>query len=145
MATLISLDPGGTTGVAVFYFDEFSVELVRTLQVKGDLKGFLVWAESAQLPEYDVIVCEDFVLRPGVHGANIIPAYIIGALQAKMGHDYPIVLQKPSQKRLCPDDVLKRMGYYKVASPHANDAIRHGIIYLRQMKHKVTLLKGWGE
>jgi hypothetical protein len=141
MTTILSLDPGGTTGVAFFSFDEASVELNKVEQVKDGLEGFIAWYLELDTP-VDVIVCESFTLRPGVHGVNLSPTYIIGALEA-LSRGKVIVYQEAKLKPLCDDARLKKMGLFQSGLGHANDAVRHGIIYLRNKKHAPTLEKGW--
>ena len=147
MTTMLSLDPGGTTGVAIIEYGTESYELIKTLQIRNGLQGFLDfhWDELEDW-EFDQIVCESFDLREGVHGVDLSPVYIIGALEAL----YPtavnkIIYQKPSQKALCGDDRLRKLGLYESGRPHANDAVRHGIIYLRNNKHAAILKEGWGD
>lgn len=145
MTAILCLDPGGTTGWAFVHYDENSEPMVSISgQVSGGIVGFLHWYRK-MIIHWDETVCESFILRPGVHGADITPAYIIGALDAMSFENRTVVYQAPSQKKLCDDDTLKRMGLYKPGQPHANDAIRHGIIYLRNKKHLPTLRKGWPE
>lgn len=143
MPTLLSLDPGGTTGASVLYYDDSVVELVEVTQIKDALGGFLAWQEQFDTP-IDLIVCESFTLRPGVHGANLSPTYIIGALEA-LYKSTEIIYQEPKLKPLCDDSRLKAMGFHRPGMQHANDSTRHGIIYLRNNKHRPTLLKGWPE
>lgn len=143
MPTILSLDPGETTGVALIGFEpKLGPAVTYHRQVTGGLEGFIEWFNSFPEAYYDEVVCESFILRPGVHGANIEPAYVIGALQALC--QVPITYQAPSQKKLVPDAVL-RLGKstYKPGEPHATDAIRHGIIYLRNRKHLPTLQRFW--
>lgn len=138
---ILSLDPGGTTGVAQLSYSESEMPILDFVQqVEGGLLGFLGWWNSLESHHWDAIVCEDFVLRPSVKFPDLSPVYIIGALTALTGI---VTLQSPSLKPLCNDDVLKRMDFYTKGKPHGNDATRHAIIYLRHMKHKPTLLKGW--
>lgn len=138
---ILSLDPGGTTGVAFLSFDETSVELEKVEQVKGGLEGFIAWYLELDTP-IDIIVCESFTLRPGVHGADLSPTYVIGALEA-LARGKEIVYQEPKLKPLCDDTRLKKMAFFQTGLRHANDAVRHGIIYLRNKKHMPTLEKGW--
>ena len=146
MTRLLCLDPGGTTGVAVFeYSDNTEATLEYYDQVPGSLKGFIEWYEiySSKL-NWDVVVCEDFTLRINVKFPDLSPVYIIGALEAL---EWPKVpdYQQPTQKPLCDDDRLKKLGLHKPGKGHANDAIRHGIIYLRRNRHMPTLKKGWAD
>jgi hypothetical protein len=138
---ILSLDPGGTTGVAFISFDDEGIELTKVEQVKGGLEGFIAWYLELDTP-IDIIVCESFTLRPGVHGAELSPTYVIGALEA-LARGKAIVYQEPKLKPLCDDARLKKMGFYQTGLRHANDAVRHGIIYLRNKKHMPTLEKGW--
>jgi len=140
---MISLDPGGTTGVSIIGYDTDSVYLVNTYQVSNGLEGFVHWVKEVGLEQFDEIVCENFTLRPGVHGADITPAYVIGALEAIVHGVKKVTYQQPAQKKLCGDDKLKRMEMHQPGKPHANDATRHGIIYLRNKIHLPTLEKGW--
>lgn len=138
---ILSFDPGGTTGVAQVSYSESEMPILDFVQqVEGGLLGFLDWWNSLESHEWDAIVCEDFVLRPSVKFPDLSPVYIIGALTALTG---AVTLQSPSIKPLCNDEVLKRMEFYTKGKPHGNDATRHAIIYLRHMRHKPTLLKGW--
>jgi len=116
---------------------------VMSTQIKGALSGFLRWFNEFDTP-VDKIICESFTLRPGIHSPDLSPVYIIGALEALRG-DTEAIYQEPKLKPLCDDTRLKSMGMFQRGNQHANDAIRHGIIYLRNNKHMPTLLKGWPE
>ena len=147
MKYALCLDPGGTTGVAMLAYDDFTYKVIRTWQIKNGLQGFLDfhWDELEDMV-IQQIICESFDRREGVHGGDLSPVYIIGALEAL----YPkalveIVYQKPSQKSLCGDDRLRKLGLYESGRPHANDAVRHGIIYLRNKKHATVLKEGWAD
>lgn len=143
MLKILSLDPGGTTGVALTEYSDESVELIWQKQIQGSLQGFLNFHWDQMLfTEFDLIVCESFTLREGVHGADLSPVYIIGALEA-LYPTTPIIYQEPKLKPLCDDTRLKKMGLYTPARGHAMDAVRHAIIYLRNKKHIPTLRKGW--
>lgn len=140
---VLGLDPGGTTGVSYFHYDDSGVELLWHKQIEGSLQGFLNFHWD-QLEDVwiDKIVCESFTLREGVHGADLSPVYIIGALEAL----YPtteIIYQEPKLKPLCDDTRLKRMGLHTPGRGHAMDAVRHVMIYLRNSKHMPTLNLGW--
>lgn len=139
---ILSLDPGGTTGVAVFETDAINPpQLVLAEQVQDGLQGFIAWAKQNSNLDVDLVVCESFTLRIGVKFPDLSPVYIIGALEAIFSGE--IVYQAPLQKPLCDDKRLKLGGIYQVGKPHANDAIRHGIIYLRNKRHLPTLIKFW--
>ena len=141
---LLTLDPGGTTGYAIAVVSEDEeLEIMMQGQIKNGLQGFLDFHWDV-LEDFNInkIVCESFSLREGIYGADLSPVYIIGALEAL----YPtteIVYQEPKLKPLCDDERLKRLGLHIPGKPHMMDAVRHGIIYLRNNKHKPTLEAGW--
>lgn len=140
---MLSIDPGGTTGMSLIEYDKDAFNIERTWQIQNGLKGFLDWHwDELDTHQIDLIVCEDFTLRGGIKGVDITPAYVIGALEAL----YPserIEYQSPSMKSLCDNDRLKKMGIYETGRQHSMDAVRHGIIYLRNIKHKGVLQTGW--
>ncbi len=139
----LSLDPGGTTGIALIEAGADTEPVIElAAQVSDGLQGFLLWHSYNQHLNWDFVVCESFTLRPSVKFPDLSPVYIIGALEA-LSPEKPITYQSPSSKPLCDDNVLKRIGFYQVGKPHANDAIRHAIIYLRNKKHMPTLKKAW--
>jgi len=145
MSKLVSVDPGVTTGVSFISYDDDSVQLEEAFQIGNGRRGFIDFLyREIKNPSMDVetFVCEDFILRPGVHGANIEPAFIIGAMEGIL-ENYKVNMQEAGLKKLVNDERLKKMGMFKTGWPHANDATRHGIIYLRNKKHMPTLLKGW--
>ena len=145
MPVILGIDPGGTTGISLIEFTPGTEpKLLATSQVGNGLKGFLRWHKMATY-RWDFVVCESFTLRPGIHGVDITPAYVIGALEALENPRSKIHFQPPSSKPLCDDDTLKRLGLYTKAYPHSNDATRHAIIYLRNVRHMPTLRKGWPE
>jgi hypothetical protein len=141
---ILSLDPGGTTGYAIIEVSEDTeLEVLKMGQIKNSLKGFLDFHWDV-LDDWkiDKIVCESFNLREGIYGADLSAVYIIGALEAL----YPTIeinYQEPALKPLCDNDRLKRLGLYIPGKEHAMDAVRHGVIHLRNLKHMPTLEKGW--
>jgi hypothetical protein len=139
----LSLDPGGTTGIAIIEAGPTTpptIELAE--QAPGGLEGFIDWHRSNHSLGWDFVVCESFTLRPGVKFPDLSPVYIIGALEA-LSPEAPIFYQPPTSKPLCNDDILRGLRFYQVGKPHANDAIRHGIIYLRNKRHMPTLKAAW--
>jgi hypothetical protein len=140
---MLCLDPGGVTGVAIIDYDNNNVNVTYFGQVEDGLDGFISWYKRVEsFYNWDFVVCESFTLRPSVKFPDLSPVYIIGALTALQERN-SIIYQQPQQKPLCDDSRLKSMGFYKPGLGHANDAIRHGIIYLRNNRHMPTLKKGW--
>ena len=136
---LLSIDPGLRTGVALLdVLNDKPPTLVFHEEITGGLPGFHEWWDVR--PDYDVLVCEDYIPRRGVPG-NVEPLRIIGYL-----HPYIPVLQPPAgRKQAVSDDVLKRLGMYLPGEPNRNarEAVRHGVVYLKHHRHLPTLIAGW--
>lgn len=145
MTKFLSLDPGGTTGYALFDYDDDSDAVVtESGQISDGLKGFMKWYGAFTFDAFDFVVCESFTLRTGVKFPDLSPVYIIGALEAyEDALGKKVIYQPPTSKPLCDDYTLKKLGIYTPGQGHANDALRHGIIYLRNKRHMPTLRKAW--
>jgi hypothetical protein len=145
MSNILCIDPGGTSGIAIFSASkERKPELLKYLEVPKGTQGFIdFYRENEPLYRWKKIVCESFTLRVGVKFPDLTPVYIIGALEALVKDGVEIIFQSPSLKGLCDDDRLKFIEMHQRGSGHANDAIRHGIIYLRNTKHMPTIEMTW--
>jgi hypothetical protein len=142
---ILCIDPGGTTGVAIFSVSkDRQPELLKYLEVPKGTQGFInFYRENESLYRWGKIVCESFTLRTGVKFPDLTPVYIIGALEVLAKDGVEIIFQSPSLKGLCDDDRLKFIQMHQRGNGHANDAIRHGIIYLRNIKHMPTIEMTW--
>ena len=142
MIQILGVDPGGTTGFCVIeYTPESRPVLKEAWEESGGLGGVL--AIRDKIIKHEIVVCESFTLRPGVKMPDLSPVYIIGALEALMPYQDSLVYQQPSAKVLCPDEKLKKIEMYQRGHPHANDAIRHAIIYLVKINHQPTIEWLW--
>lgn len=152
---VIAVDPGGTTGVAVFKFLEDSVQYLEHYQW-GDPD--YVWKEIHALVHYwqagyeVVLVVEQFDKRPGIINPDFTPKFIgrditNNILDVEIEWQTPSVamnLVRPPGARHKGPDQLKRFGWYTVKNTHANDAARHAIVFaVERLKHMPTILKGW--
>jgi hypothetical protein len=144
MKSILSFDPGGTTGWAFIGYTETTEAVTfESGQIPNGHLGFIEWwnRKVQYLPD-TAIVCESFTLREGIRGVNLEPCYVIGALQAL--YDDKITYQSPMFKSFCDNDALKALGFYTVGKQHERDAFRHAVAYLRTVeKHIPTLRKGW--
>lgn len=152
---VVAVDPGGTTGVAVFKFTEETVEYIDHYQW-GDPD--YVWRKihelvhACQKVHETVLVVEQFDKRPGIINPDFTPKYIGRDITNNID-DVEIVWQTPSVamnlvrppgKRHKGPDQLKRFGWYNTSNTHANDAARHAIVYaVETLKHMPTILRGW--
>jgi hypothetical protein len=125
---VLGLDPGGTTGYAVIDVTKKVPKLVAVGECRDDtLLELEEWFASAS-----VIVCESFIVRPGVNfvGDNMVAPRVIGAATtlAKI-HEKRFVLQSPSVKPVAYG--LSGQKYVKKKpGMHRQDAIAHAMYYL---------------
>ena len=147
---LLSLDPGKQTGIALGTYGDEAYELLNVWQVAGGLEGFIDWWHEHYPLNESVLVSEKFVLRNNAFVADTEPLLIEGALRVL--YDANIVWQLPSDKSLVADTVLrenqlwhtgKQVGWKDARD--TNDAIIHGLAYLKKNKHIPTLQKYWGK
>lgn len=138
MKHVIAVDPGGTTGIAVWRGtdDIESVDLPT-----WDAVGFV----HRQLEESpDLVVCESF--RINAHTAKksqdgLASIESIGALRYLCAlKEVSFELQPPSDaKSFAKDDKLKRIGWYIPGTDHCRDAQRHLLLALS--RHRAVDLK----
>lgn len=144
---IVALDPGHTTGVAVYHPDTRSVSIrqfAATQQI-GMIK-YLFAIDPA------IVVYEQYVARPTRHnhlGAEatrqLSPVYVHGiVLGAFLATRKPLEMptfhpQQASEMAAFPDKRLRAMfpNLYPLtlrpAKPHARDALRHLLVYLKRM------------
>lgn len=141
MSIILAIDPGETTGYAVFEYTETDpATLFEYGEIPGGLQVFMEWWQQQSI-KFDVLVAEDFILRGGVKLPNTTALRILGFLAP-----YAPVLQPPAgRKKAVSDDVLKRLGMYLPGKQYRNarEAVRHGVWYLKRQQHLPTLQYGW--
>ena len=147
---LLSLDPGKQTGIALGFYGDEAYELLNVWQVAGGLNGFIDWWHDHYPLNESVLVSEKFVLRNNAFVADTEPLLIEGALHVL--YDNQIVWQLASDKSLVNDSVLRKNNLWHTGKQvgwkdarDTNDAIIHGLAYLKKNKHIPTLQKYWGE
>ena len=131
---LIAVDPGETTGYAVF----IDTRLDHYAQVSADdIWGAAKWLETF-IKKYNpkVVVVEDYRVyswRAKQHTwSDLFNPRLIGGREVLFGmHDVPLIKQQPQvAKGFCTDDKLKSWGFWMKGQPHVRDAIRHGCYYI---------------
>jgi len=145
---LLSLDPGKQTGIALGTYGDEAYELLNVWQIAGGLNGFIDWWYSHYPLNESVLVSEKFVLRNNAFVADTEPLLIEGALHVL--YDNQIVWQLASDKSLVNDSVLRENNLWHTGKQvgwkdarDTNDAIIHGLAYLKKNKHIPTLQKYW--
>ena len=127
-----AFDPGKTTGVAVR--EENGDILLDEFEYKNS------YNVSRFVRYSDIIVYEDFILRH--MKADLTPVKVIGIIEYKAKtHDRALHKQQASQvKGFWTNERLKKTGLYEPGMPHANDALRHLLYFLKWHK-KPRILK----
>jgi hypothetical protein len=162
--TLVCLDPGETTGMAVFRGPDFrlllcgqldTAELGRGVEALQELlrsvlgaqtSGVEAGAETGSPRTY--VVIEDYKVYgwkteqhtwAELHTPKLIGAFVTLCIMYNLPYSMQMAVQA---KQFCTDDKLKAWGLYKPGLRHARDAIRHGIYFtLFDRSYKVQAKK----
>lgn len=130
---ILSIDPGKTSGVALFK----EGKLLETLEADENyLLDYITYFAN----EIDIVVIEAFVHYPwrknhAVH--SYYTAELIGKIKLKASmHNLKVAIQPALIKKVVSDEVLKHFGFtkYLKKSSHIKDALRHGLYYLKYRK-----------
>lgn len=134
---ILALDPGKMSGWA--YYDSTDGGFISGQKDYDDTCRLLIDEAARKGPDLG-IVCESFIIT--VNTAKNTQATwsleLIGVARmvSRLWTQQELVLQGPAEaKRLCSDELLKVMGWYKPGKGHANDAARHLGLFM--------LARGW--
>ena len=128
-----AFDPGITTGYATGIIENGKMGVVSG-QVKWN--EFELY-EELKRSEPNIIIYETFTYRNNRHvkradNVELFPRNLIGIIsmyiseRAIKGNSCGVYTQSPAAgKSYWNDQLLKKNNVYKVANPHANDAMRH--------------------
>lgn len=145
---LVAVDPGGTTGVAMYrsgglprYEHNFT-----SGQVEGRAEFMDTFDEMVEMGVPLIVVCESYTITGATaqKSQQYDALYLIGALEhvcRKLG--FPFELQTPAQaKSFSTDEKLQAIGWYAPGQGHANDAARHALRFAvsKQIEGSVQLL-----
>lgn len=141
---VMGADPGETTGLAAFA----GGKLAWSAEVPNAIDGMADFIATDQLPRFDVLILEHFIVEPDfvgrafaseVNGALYLHAKSIGA---------EVYFQSRSQKALVKRGTeaerfawLRSHGYE--GSSHVLDAITHCLLRLRREKNLEVVRKHW--
>lgn len=132
---VMAIDPGKSTGIVVgdFHDDrEFSIIHVQQLKHEHWMSNVYDILTTYNKCAPDVIVCEQFDLRPGNNFlADLTPVKINSVLEWEIGD---IVWQTPAMaKTTMPDHVLKILGFGPQGllwgSPMRTTRVMRGVIF----------------
>lgn len=164
MTSLLSIDPGLNSGIALGRYDSLTpYRLLERWQVHNGLDGFLDWWGSEDI-QFDELVVEKFVLANNDFTADITPKEIEGAIKTLMRYTapeipiwwqprqdksaltgYPDSAKTKAQRQRVRFDFLDRFGLFKAGTEHddSNDAITHALVNLKRRRHMPTVLAMW--
>ena len=161
---VIALDPGGTTGWAMWQdtkfpgtfegrdekvWEHFTCGQIGPEEHHEELYELL---ERMQTHKF-IVICESFEFRQSDNhreGTVLISREYIGVAKlftkrrGGLNLQVHYVSQSPSQaKGFVSDEKLKAMGLYVPGQRHARDALKHLVYYLVNKKHMHQLIKPW--
>lgn len=132
---ILVLDPGETTGFAIFEDNQ----LVRSGQISTVQDKEVYWEKLYFLmthEKYNYVVCEDYRIyqhKLARHSFSpVLTLRIIGGIDLLATlYGVPIHYQMATQaKGFVTDAKLKEWGFWAHGQNHARDAIRHGCYFL---------------
>lgn len=157
---IMAVDPGGTTGWATFWIPTANM-ISRDIKILEEAEyncGQVSGREERQALELAKIVIEmgpgpliieDFILRQFRQDRALLSPVRVTAmfeyglyLRDVTGDVNPIRKQQASlAKSTATDDRLKDWGFWEPGAPHARDALRHALTFLRRAKQDPRLAR----
>jgi hypothetical protein len=151
MKKILSLDPGGTTGWALWQtrkgnLDDYTVGHLGPGDHHAELWSMI--RELCKVPDDFRIVCESFEFRQGDHNRHKIvldsKEYIGVVKLMSQLYDIPVVFQTASVgKTFCTDEKIKALDLWTPGMKHAMDALRHLITYQVQRQRRYDIVQKW--
>jgi hypothetical protein len=130
---VIWLDPGATTGIAVYEMDVF-----QAFQIEG-LFPFGKWLECSLEFGGVAIGWESYLVTGPRSAESTVTLRVIGVAQyLALKHGAEILPEMPSSARTgVSPAILKRLGAYHAGLPHGMQAMRHLVAWLAR-EHLLT-------
>lgn len=142
---LFSVDPGLATGLALFDMSD-PINPVMLWSVEHETENFYKKAEEviSTLSEDLEVCCENFIITSATAKKGQAPWSLRGAGVIEflcMKYGVKFTLQTPSDAKGFSDNKrLHDLGFWHVGDEgHANDAIRHAILYMSKNNAKWNL------
>jgi hypothetical protein len=129
---VVAVDPGLLTGVCIVGFDHGQgCRLYQSDELV--FEQVLPWAKL-ELPSADVVVCEKFTINQRTIKNSPAPwsLEVTGVVRAVASlSDKELVMQLPGDAmNLVDNDMLRRLSlWHRGGEGHANDALRHAVLY----------------
>lgn len=149
----LGVDPGETTGVALFK----GSSLLFSDNISGGVEGFVEWWRDWRIQDkIDHIVIENFVVEPSFTGIPVA-SEIIGAVKV-LRNTLPITLQSRSDKATLFNQVkrgdageaerfawLEDRGFVRIGKGHNLDAITHVLVERKRARDPEFWAKYWAD
>jgi hypothetical protein len=147
MTDFLSVDPGRRTGISLCHYSKGTpLTLLASWDVPFGVPGFFDWYRTEE-PIVQFIVYESFDLREGKYGVDLTPVEVIGALKIlALELEIPLHDQPPAGRlQAVSDDVLRKFDMYQPGKAHRNEreSNRHALVYMKNLRHRPTIEKGW--
>lgn len=132
MITVLSVDPGKMTGVSLMTSDENNVEKIESHEfLRDELEQWLEDTLSHYDPGTLSVVAERFVISDVDAPWSLQELGVLSYLSRKHGHGEPVLQTPADAKAFVTNERLRALNVSHVGGAgHANDAIRHGILYM---------------
>lgn len=137
--TLLSLDPGHTTGYALWLCEKEKITLLESGQLCTwnrtdiDMHQFVDVIERVKVKHAVFETYQVYEWKSADHSWSQVPTIqIIGATKILCQQNNITYSSQTAQvaKQFCTDVKLEGWGYYQRGMKHARDAIRHGLYYM---------------
>lgn len=155
MQRILALDPGGTTGWAMWQeggWDEQREEVVPELYTEGQIgpsqHHYLLWQylKSVRAGFNLTVVCESFEFRQQAqrNNLNLMSKEYIGIVKlfGEIERINVVFQTAAMAKPFITDAKLKVMGRWVPGKKHSNDAYRHLLYYMITHGHQ-DLVESW--
>lgn len=147
--TVLALDPGETTGWALFQSSQDDVLLSKAGQLKtwGMPNCVRNMTDLIKEMKPTIVVHEVYSVyewKSQDHSWSEVPTiHVIGCIETLCIQQNILFLSQTAQiaKNFCTDDKLKSWNYYIKGERHSRDAIRHGCYFLAFGNPKPTVCK----
>jgi hypothetical protein len=158
-ATVVAYDPGGTTGWAVLSVDKSALSEGKSIlssihhRVSGEIVGDMHKQYSEMISLLDfwpdaAVVGEDFTVRQFNQADYFLHPVRVNAVvdnHLNLNQGKKLFLQQPSMAKSTINDLtLKNYKMYHPKSPHARDASRHALTFIRRAQSSKALrVQAW--
>jgi hypothetical protein len=130
---LMAIDPGKTTGIAIFKEGILSTQ--SQVDTSND-EGIQELVRQITYTNPNILVCEDYRVyswKAKEHSWEALNTpQLIGVIKYLCTKsNTPIYMQMAQMgKGFCTDKKLREWGFYRSGLPHSRDAVRHGCYWL---------------